>query len=157
MAERYRSTTSCEEEILERAARRYFSFPTGTPEWASWIQETSAFPASCELDSSCRPFRMWFNDNGRWLDTSAPEARPRGPLPLMGAVGEDPGVVSHAVERLSERVDALEASGRQIHGRVFSWPEPDPESQVVGTALLVGTPNLPLRIVTYPSFRAFMR
>jgi hypothetical protein len=75
----------------------------------------------------------------------------------MGGVLEDPGAVTDAVQHLSERVDALEVSAREIHQRIFSWPEPHRESQVVRTALLVGTTNLPLRIVTTPSFRAFMR
>jgi hypothetical protein len=81
MAERYGYTTSCEREILERAGRRYFTLLTGTPERAAWMQETSALPASCGLDWSRRRVRIRFNNNHRWLDTPAPESRPRGPFP----------------------------------------------------------------------------
>jgi hypothetical protein len=43
MAERSHYTTSCEKEILERASRRYFTLPTGTPERAAWIQKRRPF------------------------------------------------------------------------------------------------------------------
>jgi hypothetical protein len=67
------------------------------------------------------------------------------------------GAVNDGLQRLSDRLDALEKRAKERHLLLLSRLEPPPEGQLVRTALLVGRSSLPLRVVATLSFRAFMR
>jgi hypothetical protein len=147
-----RTATPAEQTILEPACRYDFSLLAGTRERLACTAEASAFLADCGRDWLVRRVRVWFNNNRDRLGT--PRA---GRLPLVRAVQEGLGAVNDRLQRLSDRLDALEKRAEERHLLLLSRLEPYPECQLVCTALLVGRTSLPLRIVSDPSFRAFMR